>query len=370
VTKLFDESKSVDIVYLDLSKAFDKVPFKRLLFAVKKLGVNGKILQWLENWLTGRKQRVVLNGKFSDWLEVLSGIPQGSVLGPLLFIVFINELDDAAVIIDLISKFADDTKLCKAVQSDEDRQKLQDVLDNLNKWAEDTGMSFNVAKCKVLHVGNNNNRFDYRMNGSSLIKVESEKDLGVKYVNNLKPSDQCSEAAKTANFVLGQICRNFHYRDKEVFVNLYKRYVRVHLEYCTPAWNPWMAKDIAVLEKVQERAVKQIRGLQATLYSDRLKELNLPSLTERRHRSDMIETFKILKGFNKVDSTIWFQHINRAGIQTRNSSDDNNLVLKRCHTDIRKNFFSSRVITKWNELPSEVKNARTVKKFKEMYDKL
>ena len=117
------------------------------------------------------------------------------------------------------------------------------------------------------------------MNGSSLIKVESEKDLGVKYVNNLKPSDQCCEAAKTANFVLGQICRNFHYRDKEVFVNLYKRYVRVHLEYCTPAWNPWMAKDIAVLEKVQERAVKQIRGLQATLYSDRLKELNLPSLT-------------------------------------------------------------------------------------------
>ena len=125
-----------------------------------------------------------------------------------------------------------------------------------------------------------------------------------------------------------------------------------------------------MLEKVQERAVKQIRGLQATLYSDRLKELNLPSLTERRHRSDMIETFKILKGFNKVDSTIWFQHINREGIQTRNSSDDNNLVLKRCHTDIRKNFFSSRLITKWNELPSEVKNARTVKKFKEMYDKL
>ena len=286
VTKLFDEGKPVDIIYLDLCKAFDKVPFKRLLLSVKKLGVKGRILMWLEAWLTGRQQRVVLNGKFSDWLSVLSGIPQGSVLGPLLFLVFINDLDDAAIIIDLISKFADDTKLCKAVQSEEDRAALQHVLDNLTGWAESTGMSFNVTKCKVLHVGNTNKRYEYKVNGSNLTSVETEKDLGVRYISSLKPGSQCSEAARSANFVLGQICRNFHYRDKEVFLNLYKRYVRVHLEYCTPAWNPWLSKDIEVLEKVQMRAVKQIQGLQATTYNARLQELNLPTLTERRHRYD------------------------------------------------------------------------------------
>jgi hypothetical protein len=279
-------------------------------------------------------------------------------------------LDDCAVIIDLLSKFADDTKLCKAAENDEDRQKLQKVLDNLSKWAESTGMSFNTTKCKVLHAGNNNNKYDYQINGCNLVKVEGEKDLGVKYTNNLKPSVQCNEAAKTANFVLGQICRNFHYRDKEVYLNLYKRYVRVHLEYCTPAWNPWMAKDIAILEKVQERAVKQIRGLQATSYIERLAELKLPSLSERRHTSDMIETFKILNGHNKVDPNVWFHHVNRPGVQTRNSSDSKNLVLKHCRTDIRKHFFSNRVVTKWNELPNAVKSANTVKKFKELFDKL
>ena len=370
VTKLFDEGKPVDIIYLDLCKAFDKVPFKRLLLSVKKLGVRGKILKWLEDWLNGRQQRVVLNGKFSDWLAVLSGIPQGSVLGPILFLIFINELDNAAILIDLISKFADDTKLCKAVQSEEDRAALQGVLDNLTEWAESTGMAFNVNKCKVLHVGNSNNKHEYKVNGSNLITVDSEKDLGVKYLNSLKPGGQCSEAARTANFVLGQICRNFHYRDKEVFLNLYKRYVRVHLEYCTPAWNPWLSKDIEILEKVQMRAVKQIQGLQATTYNARLQELNLPTLTERRHRSDMIETFKIIRGFNKVDSALWFHHINRTGLSTRNSSDPNSLVISHSRTDIRKNFFSKRVVSKWNELPQNLKNANTVNQFKSLYDKM
>ena len=104
---------------------------------------------------------------------------------------------------------------------------------------------------------------------------------------------------RIANGVLGQLCRNVQYRDKKVYLDLYKRHVRCHLEYCSPAWNPWLQKDIDVLEKVQERAVKQIRGLQSSTYTERLKELNLPSLKHRRYRADMIETFKIIQGYNK-----------------------------------------------------------------------
>ena len=124
ITTKFDDGKATDIIYLDFSKAFDKVPYKQLLSKIKSFGIDGKIFNWLEDWLKNRKQRVVLNGKSSNWQDVLSGIPQGSVIGPLLFLIYINDIDDAAELIDLLSKFADDTKLCKTVKDDSDRQEL------------------------------------------------------------------------------------------------------------------------------------------------------------------------------------------------------------------------------------------------------
>ena len=120
-----DSGTSVDVVYLDFAKAFDKVPMKRLLSKLYAHGVHGHLLTWIKNWLTGRLQRVILNGEFSDWMEVLSGVPQGSVHGPLLFIIFINDLDLDADAADLLSKFADDTKVGVYVRGTEDRDRLQ-----------------------------------------------------------------------------------------------------------------------------------------------------------------------------------------------------------------------------------------------------
>ena len=142
------------------------------------------------------------------------------------------------------------------------------------------------------------------------------------------------------------------------------------MEFSTPAWNPWMAKDIDLLEKVQVRAVKQIRGLKGKTYEEKLSELNLPSLAERRKRADMIETFKIVKGHNNVDMSTWFQKVNSNGTQTRNSSHPDNLKKPQSKTDIRKNFFSDRVINSWNNLPHDLKSAPSVKSFKRNYDKL
>ena len=237
----------------------------------------------------------MLNGKFSSWADVLSGVPQGSVLGPLLFIIFINDLDDSVTMIDVVKKFADDTKVGQVMVTEEDRLKLQSALDALSDWAGTWGMSFNVKKCKIMHLGNKNPKHLFSMGGETLGSTEEEKDIGVTVTSNLKPTAQCARAARTAQAVLGQISRAFHYRDCHVFVRLYQQYVRPHLEFSTQAWSPWTEADKSVLEKVQRRAVGMVSGLKAATYEARVKELGLQSLEERRHQADMCMMHKILR---------------------------------------------------------------------------
>jgi hypothetical protein len=225
VTAAMDNGDSVDVIYLDFAKAFDTVPHERLKKKLKAHGIDGKLLAWIAAWLDGRRQRVVLNGCESTWEQVLSGVPQGSVLGPLLFLIFINDLEAAAGIAEWILKFADDTKAARVINSEEDRQSLQVALDRLVNWSTTWGMRFNIKKCKVMHLGRKNNNYDYEMAGQKLEKTREEKDLGVIMSDNLKPAAQCAKAAKTAQTVLGQISRAFQYRDRTVFMQLYKQYV-------------------------------------------------------------------------------------------------------------------------------------------------
>ena len=131
VTKEYDSGNALDIVYLDFAKALDKVPHLKLIDKLKSFGIQGQILHWINKWISDRKQRVVLNGEFSEWIQVLSGVPQGSILGPLLFIIFIDDIDIAAGDISILNKFADDTKLGQVMCSEEDKEKLQSSLDAL-----------------------------------------------------------------------------------------------------------------------------------------------------------------------------------------------------------------------------------------------
>jgi hypothetical protein len=186
-----DSSIPVDIIYLDFAKAFDKVPTKKLLAKIKAKGIGGDVLNWIAEWLNKRKQRVRLNGVYSDWLDVISGVPQGSVLGPLLFLIFIDDLDDFSPMISILSKFADDTKLGHPVINDDDKKILQSQLDQLCNWTEQWGMEFNVSKCKVMHIGCKNKSFDYTMNGENLTKVSSEKDVGITFEDTLKTVIYC-----------------------------------------------------------------------------------------------------------------------------------------------------------------------------------
>ena len=259
LTKIMDEGHSLDVVYLDFSKAFDKVPIQRLLRKCSGLGIQGNLLSWMGNWLTGRKQRVVLNGEASSWGDIVSGVVQGSCLGPILFIVLINDIDGAVdILTSIMSKFADDTKWGRIVESEEDREKFQEGLNNLMKWAQDWQMEFNVDKCHVMHIGSNNHEFKYMMGDKELKSSDFEKDIGVLIQRNLRPSLQCSKAAQKANAVLAQLSRAVSYRDKDTFLHLYRTYVRSLLDYCSSAWSPWTKGDKEVVEKVQIRAIGMV----------------------------------------------------------------------------------------------------------------
>ena len=226
-------------------------------------------------------------------------------------------------------------------------------------------MQFNVDKCKVVHLGNSNQKFTYTLSNNLIKTSETERDLGVVISNNCKNSEQCRLAANAANRMLGLIRRNIKYKSKDTIMRLYKGLVRPKLEYCVQAWCPYLKKDIAVLERVQKRATKMILGLYNLSYTDRLRECKLLPLEQRRVRGDLIQTYKFLKGFDKVNYNRFFTlHV---GNRTRGHSLK--LSKSRSRLDFRKNFFSQRVVNSWNKLPQSVIDAYSVNTFKNRLDK-
>ena len=363
VTKYLDDGQSVDLVYLDFAKAFDKVPFVRLFKKLESHGIGGKILEWIKQWLNCRRQRVSVNKTFSEWDEVTSGVPQGSVLGPIFFLIYINDIDLG--LISKLSKFADDSKLCKNVCLDSDRDALQQDLDKLHEWSQQWQMQFNVDKCSVIHLGHKNKQYDYKLGDSALKKSVKEKDLGVEVDSSMKFSNQCNVAVKNANVTLGIIRRNIKSRKKNIIVKLYKTLVRPKLEYCVQAWCPYLKKDIEIIERVQHRATKLIGECAGLSYNDRLDRACLITLEKRRLRGDLIQVFRLIKGIDKIDYNKFFQLVGNS----RTRGHQFKIVKVRCRLDIRNKFFSQRVVTSWNLLPAEVVEAETVNSFKNRLDK-
>ena len=226
-------------------------------------------------------------------------------------------------------------------------------------------MAFNVDKCSVLHIGNKNQNFTYEMNGKTLNSIDTECDLGVLISSNLRPSVQCLNAVRKARLALRSIEIGFVLRDQKVFVNIYKQFVRCHLEHASQVWNPWTVADIDKLEKVQKKAVNMVRGLDGLNYEEKLKKLNLEPLYIRRRKADLILVFKILNGFCNVDKESWFTTVGNETLRTtRLNSYHLNLKKQKFRTEIRKNFFTNRVVDEWNKLPKSVKDSKTVNEFK------
>ena len=370
-TKILDEEDCVDSVYLDFRKAFDLVSHKHLLLKLHNLGIDGQIGTWIKSFLENRKQKVVIRGSKSDELEVLSGVPKGSVLGPILFLVFINDLPQCATC--PVCLFADDSKIyCRVARENRDRPELegshellQKDLEEIQKWADKWKMSFNVNKCKVLHMGYSNPNHEYSLNGTILNKTKEERDLGVLVSNDLDFANHIKGIVSKANRMVGLIKISFESVDIDMFLNLYKSLIRPLLEYCVQAWSPHEEKDITLLENVQRRATKMVRGLGHLSYEERLNALELTKLEERRIRGDMILTYRLLSGEEDVDYRRFFT-LKSHDHNTRGHFLKINTVYTR--TNVRKFFFSIRVINRWNSLPGKVVSAPCTSVFKSRYD--
>ena len=364
VTALIDEGIPVDEIFLDFKKAFDKVCHTRLLYKLHHMGIEGNILQWIASFLKGRIQRVKVNGSCSSWINVSSGVPQGSVLGPLLFVVFIN--DFPAMMKTNCKLFADDSKIYGKAQDEEDCNLIQDDLDTCSKWAETWKMSFHPDKCKAMHFGKDNKKFIYLLGNNMINATTEEKDLGVTISDDLCWSKHISNCVKKANRTLGMVKHTFSYMDKEMFLSLYKALIRPLLEYCPQIWNPFLKRDINALESVQRRATKIVPELKDLPYEERLSKLGLYPLSERRLRGDMIATFKILNGFVDCNDTKLLP-LNMGPIKTR--SHRQQIKLNVAKNSIRQNFYTQRVILPWNELSNSTVNSESVNVFKGRYDK-
>jgi hypothetical protein len=357
-TSFMDLSSDFDCIYLDFAKAFDRVSHVKLISKLHDIGIQGNLLKWIKDFLYNRKQRVMVNGVSSEWTKVTSGIPQGSVLGPILFTIFINDLPIA--LDSHVKIFADDTKIYNTVDK---ATMIQEDLDKLMQWSTKWLLPFNVDKCSVVHYGSNNTRNVYTMNNRDLAADTLIRDLGILFQDDLKFGSHINKIVASANGKLGIIRNTFHELNKDNFIVLYKAFVRPILEYCCTTWSPHNIMYHKEIEKVQKRATKLVQHMYTLSYSDRLKALNLTTLYYRRKRCDMLQVYRIINNIDQMDMDNYFR------LNIRPSRHNSLKLLKpRAGRTIKQHSFSHRIINLWNELPDDVVLADSINSFKNNLD--
>jgi len=361
----WDKSKNLgfrtDVIYLDFSKAFDAVSYKKLLLKLRSYGITGSLFSWISAWLSNRSQRVKVGSVLSDVKPVLSGVPQGSVLGPLLFLLYINDAIDNIPPSIVCSMFADDIKISRAIDTAQSAIELQVALDKIVEWAEVWQMKLNSKKCAVLSIGKQF-EFPYSISNDILPHSLSTLDLGVLIDSKLKFSLHCDKVYKSASCRSALILRCFKSRNKELLTKAFVTYVRPLLEYATEVFNPILGKDIQRLERVQRSFTKRIPGLKEFSYSQRLSFLHLESLAVRREKADLTMCFRILRGFSPLAYEEFFVFSNIVGHRGHNTK------LQLPSVKSRKGSFPARVISKWNCLPQSLIDSQTVSIFKSRLD--
>ena len=372
-SEILDRGGALDVIYCDFQKAFDTVPHRRLCDVLTYYGIKDPMLAWICDFLSNRKQQVAVNGKLSSEFDVPSGVPQGSVLGPLLFIIFINVLVENSDAENLYL-FADDLKLFDEIKGEDDVENMQSNLDQLYDWTCYSMLKFHPGKCKVMRLtpprtaGPSVNPF-YSMDDLRLEIVDKEKDLGIIIDEKLTFEDHINSKVNKANSLTGMIRRTFSYFDETIFKQLFVSLVRPHLEYGAPIWNPHTKKMINLIENVQRRATKLVPGLRELSYEQRLRKLELPTLKYRRYRGDMIETYKLAHELNDTDVCHTFLKFNRSDASGHDLRG-HNLQVQNCHHkgDTRKYSFRCRVSRQWNTLPDRIVNSPSMNVFKNRLD--
>ena len=367
ILEIVGRGSNVDVVYLDFSKAFDKVDHKLLLFKIHQKGIQGKIYTWIANFLRNRTQSVIVDGVTSESAEVKSGVPQGTVLGPILFLLFINDIADAMEYTSM-QMFADDCKLVKEIQSNEDHEKLQKDLHSAIIWALLNNMEINKDKFVLLQYGCDEDlKNHYKLDEESTLENSPDtKDLGVIVSEDLSWQKQITSATNDGKKFSAWILRCFNTR-KHVLLQLFKTFVLSKLEYAAPLWLPYLKKDIEKLESVQRTFTSKLEELEDLNYHQRLKSLKLYSLQRRRERFSIITMWKIANDQCPNQLDLEFYNTHRFGIKCRRKLYNSTT---RVHIKtLRQNSFASIGPALFNCIPKSVKNKETLISFKSALDK-
>ena len=284
ISSTMQRGKQVDVLIMDFSKAFDKVGHKRLVRKLEYYGVGGKTNRWIQNFLTDRKQRVVVDGESSDELSVSSGVPQGSVLGPCLFLYYINDMPDN--ISSTVRLFADDTIMYLAIAKQADTVNLQTDLDSLAEWEQNWQMQFHPGKCQILSITRNRKviEHDYLLHGHKLERVKQATYLGVTLTHDFKWNQHIANNTAKANRTLGFLRRNLQVNSTAIKTTAYKTLVRPIIEYAATVWDPYTKSDTSRLEMVQRRGARFVlnRYHNRSSFSDMLNILKWTPLEDRR----------------------------------------------------------------------------------------
>ena len=325
--------------------------------------MRGQVLNWLRAFLSGRRQRVVLGSSTSEWCEVLSGVPQGSVLGPLLFVVFINDLPE--IIQSTCKLFADDCKIMATVNEPDDCSRFQRDIDAVFGWCNEWSMELNVNKCRVMHCGRRNPSYVYSFkdDDTPLQVTMRERDLGIIITPDMKWHDQVMSASSKASQMLGALKKSFRTRDESVWKKLISTYIRPQVEFAVPVWNPYQRGDIRVVERVMRRASKVPGNLRNLDYSERCERLGFSDLETRSRRGDLIQQFKIAKNIDQVE---FVSPIQTSAPRSGKRAQMRRELVRGCGQ--RHNFFINRVVNNWNELDESIIEAQSVNEFKNRLD--
>ena len=356
-TKNFDSGIQTDILYLDYSKCFDTVCHSKLLHKLSKYGVDGPALHWIQSFLNNRIQYVKINSTLSEPASVTSGVPQGSVLGPVLFLCFSADLKNVVKYSE-ISIYADDTKLFKGIENKLDCHLLQQDLDAISQWANIWQLRLNPDKTKRLTIGKIRYDYDYVLDDKVIENVEFMCDLGIIVQSNLKYTRHCNNVKRKAYFSIRNLFNTFKNHDCRFYANLYICYVRPLLESASQIWSPIQKGNIDGIESVQRYFTRRLPDLKDIPYLDRLKLLKLETLEARRIKSDLVLFYKMLLGKTDihVNSSYQFVHSYRGHNKT--------LFLHYSRTDKRNFFWINRIVHHWNNLSYDIVNANTISNFK------
>ena len=363
--------ENVDLIYIDIAKAFDSVVHSLLLVKIWQYGIKGKVFAWLKEFLSKRKFRVKIGEHFSGYKNISSGVPQGSPLGPLLFIIFINDLPSCIPPnLDIkIKMYADDLKVYKTYKNDNansGNRYLQLALNEISKWVANWSLQINENKTKIFSIKANINsqKSTYKLNNRILEETETIRDLGLVMDNKLTFLFYINKIVKTGFFKVRQLFRVLKSRSLSLWPKVYKTYVRPHLEYCSQIWNPMYKEHIQKIERVQKyftRRVFKKCGLTYVNYHERLKILKLDQLEFRREVTDMLTIQKICH----IKTNIMPGEIFK--FSSRPQQRHNYQVLIKHRNSKTKNSFFNRVSNKWNNLSAELANTVSPIMFKMKY---